>query len=385
MDEFEIKAKKVEYGNMKGGWESKLDLDIIFLSGAEMDFPTAPVIREKLVEFAQNGLYGFTIQDERYNHSIIEWMKKVRNLTIKEEDIIPTLGTIFGLNTAIRAFSEIGDEIIIQSPSYYRFDRAVLNNARKIIYNPMIEEKNQYRIDFKDLEEKMASPKAKMMILCLPHNPTGKVFKVEELEKIKELSLKYNVIIYSDEIFGEIQFKTNISYGNITDQLCVISTSLGKAFNFTGVNHANVLIRDPILKKKYLQQRKIDHFGSIDPFFYNALLAAYSKEGSIWIEKMKQYVYAQYLYLVEELKDTPIEISKLEGGFVIWMNFKNIPVPDLEKWLLEKVKVVGDMGEEYGNYPTYVRFNIATSHQNIITLAQRLKAEIKNQGSFLDF
>ena len=114
VNEFDIKALKYEVGNMKGGWERKFDEDVIFLSGAEMDFPTAPVIRKRLVEVASNGLYGFTLPDERYLKAIVDWMKDVRNLTISEEHIVPTLGTIFGLNPAIRAFSEENDEIIIQ-------------------------------------------------------------------------------------------------------------------------------------------------------------------------------------------------------------------------------------------------------------------------------
>ena len=165
--------------------------------------PPRPAYAAPSRDFAQNGLYGFTLPDAAYLNSIVHWTRIARNQTITPEYIVPTLGTVMGLSAALRAFTRPGDGVVIQHPSYYRFDRAVRRNGRRVISNPLREENGVYSLDFADLEAKLALPEAKMLLFCNPHNPTGKVFSAQELEHIAQLSARYDVLVFSDEIFAE--------------------------------------------------------------------------------------------------------------------------------------------------------------------------------------
>ncbi len=375
-------------GNMKGKMLDSYqnDPDMILLWGAEMDFATAPVITNRLEDIALRGLYGYTLQDKDYNQAVRTWMKQIRSLDVDDSDIIVTHGTIFALNTAIRAFTEKGDSVLIQSPSYYRFDRAIINNERNVIYNSLKQAEHHYELDFDDLERKMALPKTKLMVLCNPHNPTGSVFQEDALRKVAELSKKYEVIIFSDEILAEYTYDQGLnslmSYGSITWNNAIISTSMGKSFNFTGVNHANVFIHDAAVKEKFERQRKIDHFGSIDPFFYNGLIAGYSQEGYEWITAVKDQVYKNYSMIKEYLEtDIPeIKISDLEGGFSVWMDFRRLGMngEELDHFLTSQAHILGDPGWEYGaDGDGFYRFPIATMEETIRKFLEQLDAAVR--------
>lgn len=378
--EFENLIDRQHIGNMKGQMTIEA-ADTIMLSGAEMDFPTAPIIRERVADFAQHGLYGFTLPDEPYRQAIVDWENSQRNIQCTPEAIVPTLGTIFSLSTTVRAFTDPGDSVVIQSPSYYRFDRAIRRNGRNVVYNPLIEHQGQYALDVSDLEPKLADPTTKLMVLCNPHNPTGHVFSIKEMQQIAALAKKYHVIIFSDEIFGEFQFGQNVSYAQITWNNAIISTSLGKAFNFTGVSQANMLIMDSDIRKAYQHQQDIDHFGSIDPFFYTAVLAAYTPEGAKWLASVKQYVWNNYqlvqTFLAENLPE--LTVSELQGGFIGWLDCRKLGFTDdqLADFLHDVVHVTGDPGVEYGKQGSgYFRFNLATPKTVIQQFLNQLKAGV---------
>lgn len=373
--DFEKMANRLNIGNDK---QTLFLNDNIVLSGAEMDYATAPVICQALEKFVQNGMFGYTIADHQYQEAIIRWMKNVRNLDISQEEIIPTHGTIFGLNTAIRAFSQEGDGIIVQHPSFHHYDKDIVKNNRQLVSNRLIDKHGVYSIDFVDLENKMADPHNKILVLCNPHNPTGKVYTYDELKKIAKLAHQYHVIVYSDEIFGEITFGNHqaISYLNIDPLQGIVATSLGKSFNLTGVNHANIFIKNKTLREKYLKQRNREHFGSLDPFFYVSLISAYSQEGYDWLQAMKKHTWDNYIMIKEYLeKELPeLILSPLEGGFVIWINFKNWHLEDeeLKRHLEEDLHIIADAGEVYKQKQCY-RFNIATPHSQIQEFLKRLK------------
>lgn len=382
MFDFEVQLNRSGIGNMKDTFSRQTEdgVPLLVLSGAEMDFATAPVIRDALQEFAQRGSYGFTLPDEAYCTSIRTWMERVRNLHVEAEDIVPTLGTIFALGTAVRAFTAPKDSVIIQHPSYYRHDVAVEKNGRTVVSNPLLEKNGVYAMDFKDLEEKMRNPRNKMLVLCNPHNPTGRVFSEDDLRKIAELANQYGTIVFSDEIFAEITFESHraVSYAAIDAAHALVSTSLGKAFSLTGVNQANMIIPNPALRQQYLRQRHTDHFGSIDPFFYCALRAGYSEEGQKWLEQMKAHVWENYQALRTAVAhDLPkISLSSLEGGYVAWLDFRRLGMSgkELSCFLENQVSVLGDPGEEYGPGGNgFFRFNLATPRKNLSHFITNLK------------
>ena len=365
--DFETFVSREHTGNMKGGMREELPADAVFLSGAEADYPTAPCIRGAAARFAGEGIYGFTLPDARYREKISFWTELSRGWRIDTDSIVPTLGTIFGLSTAIRAFTAPGDGVIIQRPSYSRFDRAVLRNGRRVVPNPMIEENGAYRLDLTDLADKMACPENSLLILCNPHNPTGKVFSEQELTAIARLARQSGTVVFSDEIFAETAQPGHpaVPYVKLDPEHGITSFSLGKAFSLTGINHANLIIPNRRLRGLYQSRRDAEHFGSIDPFFYQALTAAYSEDGWVWVQAMNRHNAANYRLLERAAAEQMplLRLSPLEGTSVCWLDLRGLGMDGRQRkhFLEQEAMVYGDPGEEYGPEGSgFVRLNLAT-------------------------
>ena len=378
--DFETMVDRTGTGNMKGSFAAQMPetADPLILAGAEMDYATAPVIREALEQFARRGIYGFTLPDEPYLAAVCGWMQRVRGAETAPEEIVVTQGTIKGVTTAVRAFTAPGDGVIIQHPSYYRFDAAVEKCGRKVVSNPMRVCDGHYEIDFADLEEKMSVSENRLMILCNPHNPTGKVFSRSELEQIARLANRLDMTVLSDEIFAETaQPGYEVTPYTEADRHGIVSSSFGKCFNFTGVNHANLIIPDETLRNRYLAQRNREHFGSIDPFFYTAVLAGYSQEGYDWIRAMNRHTQDNYRVLLDMRKESlpEITVSPLEGSFVAWLDMSGLGMTDeqMNQWLVSELGVMADPGHEYGpGGENHIRLNLATPSERIREFTKRL-------------
>ncbi|MBQ8604054.1 MAG: aminotransferase class I/II-fold pyridoxal phosphate-dependent enzyme [Oscillospiraceae bacterium] len=383
--DFDTWASHDNNGNMKGAWAKEMPQGVLMLSGAEMDYGLPCFIKDALSDFAQNGLFGFTLPDNEYRKSICHWLQLTRNRTVNPDHIVATLGTTFALSTAIRAFTEKGDGIIIQHPSYGRFDRAMVRNSRKVVSNPLKEENGVYSLDFADLETKMALPENKMLVLVNPHNPTGRVFTEEELKKVAELANKYNVVVFSDEIFAETtQGDTVTMYAQVDPVMGISCTSLGKTFNLTGVNQANLIVPNDTLREKYSTQKDIDHFGSIDPFFYTLLRAAYTEQGRQWVQQMNAHTMENYTLLKNAIEtEMPLlGISPLEATFVAWIDCRKLGLTDheIEKFFVEDALIRADWGEEYGPGGSgFVRMNIGTTKHVMETAVANLVKAYKSK------
>lgn len=377
---FDIPVDRSGIGNMKGAMTDIAPHGSVMLSGAEMDYATAPVIRSALVGFAQRGLYGFTLPDGPYLGSVCTWMKRVRGMdAICADMIVPTMGTTFALSTAVRAFTALGEGVIIQHPSYYRFDRAILRNGRRVVSNLLIESGGVYSLDLADLEEKMADPQNRLLVLCNPHNPTGRVFGKEDLEAVARMAKRYDVVVFSDEIFAETVNSAHpvIPYVSIDPEYGITSTSLGKAFNFTGVNQANLIIPSATLREHYVTQRDQDHFGSIDPFFYTALRAAYTEEGHQWLSEMNRHTCRNYelIRLILAEKMPLLSVSPLEATYVAWIDCRKLRMDDRAlQAFWEGAGILIDPGDEYGPGGSgFVRLNIAVPTPWIEEMLRRLQ------------
>ena len=366
-------------GDMKGSFAPRTECGRtpLVLAGAEMDFPTAPVIVQALSAFAYRGLYGFTLADDAYLGAVVRWMGNVRGVNVSEKDIVPTLGTIFALSTAIRAFSRPGEGVIALHPSYYRQDRAAVRNGRRVVSVPMRCRAGRYSTDFNALAEAMARPENRILILCNPHNPTGRVFSREELKSIASLARETGTLVFSDEIFAEHTAPgvEMISMAEMLPECSLTCTSLGKAFNFTGVNHANVIIRDERLRSAYMAQRDIDHFGSIDPFFYHAVIAAYTSAGREWIDSVRVQTTENAVLLKRLLPE--LSMSPLEGGYIAWLDVSGTGTDGngFAEAMEKQQAVLVDRGSEYGpGGENHIRINLATPRANIREFAARVHA-----------
>ncbi len=358
-------------------------------SAAEMDFPTAPCILEALHKRIDTGIFGFTLCDKPYQDAVVRWMKMMRSWEIQPDWIVPALGTIFSLSIAIRAFTAPGARVLIQRPVYDRYDQALHRNGRIPLSSSLIlRDDGHYEMDFDDLERKMALPDVTLMVLCNPQNPTGTVWKREELERLAALAKKYDVVVFSDEIYAEFCFLDQpvVPFAAIPEakEHAISCTGLGKAFNFTGVNHANNLIPGDALREAFITQRNRDHFGSIDPIAYTSVLAAYNSDGE-WNRAVNRLVlkngdvirtfFARYL--------PAVHVAPQEGTFTIWIDWRGLGLCDdqLFSLLEDRALIQTNHGIEYGEEGRgFCRMNIATPTVEIEKALQRLLKAVREAG-----
>ncbi|MGN0316289.1 MAG: MalY/PatB family protein [Fusicatenibacter sp.] len=360
----------------------------VSFAGAEMDFPTAPSVIREIKMAAENGLFGYTLADETYRECICRWMETQRGMRIHPEWIVPMHGTIYSVAFLIRLVCAPGDAIITMPPVYYRYEQAAARQERRTVHCPLIERPNGYVIDFELLEKLMSEPANRLLVLCNPHNPVGRVFTKQELEWIAALSERYGVYVISDEIFAEITFddRNTMPYIGIEQGraygMSVIS--LGKAFNLTGVNQANLIIPDDDLRRRVEKRRDADHFGSIDPFFYAAQKGAYSSEGALWLEALRQHLDQNRHFLMQlaEEKNCPFTLFPVEGTFVAWMkwqikgqNGRLLAGEALRAYLVEELLLDLEQGAEYGEgYEAYTRMNLAATAEQFGAACERIRA-----------
>jgi cysteine-S-conjugate beta-lyase len=354
--------------------ESIKEAGITSLWGAEFEFKTAPSVIEAVKKRAENGLFAYTVCGKEYFDLVCNWMYTQRNLVIDSNWIVPTYGTTLSLSTTIRAFTQKGDGVIVMTPGYHMYWESIELNERKKVVNKLKFDGDRYIIDFVNLEEFMAVPENKILVFCNPHNPVGRVWNLEELKKIAYLAAKYNVLIFSDEIFAEVIFPGNEmrTFLQVTDckyLKCIISTSLGKSFSLTGVNHANMIIADPEVREAFIKERNIEHFGSMDPMLYAAIFGAYSSEGADWLKEMVQYVWDNYRFADSFFKKSipQMTIIKPEGTYVLWVNCCKFGMDEeeLNRFFIEKAHFGVDFGTQYGGDPGFFRMDISIPRKEL--------------------
>lgn len=388
--DFDTLADRTGAGSLKYLWTPEVVRRAggISFAGAEMDFKTAPVIIDALTQKAQNGLYGFTLCDDNYLSAVVYWMRRQRGWLIEPEWVIPTYGTLQALTVALRAFTDPGEGVILQSPVYMLYREAIELNERVVVKNPLVYQDGHYAMDFAQLEQCMAEKKTRLMVLCNPHNPISKVWGREDLERLAAMADKHGVLVFSDEIFGEVTFPghTAIPYSMVAGARdnCVVSTSLGKTFNFTGFSHANMIIPDEQIRQKFKMQRDIDHYGSIDPFVYTALCAAYHS-GAEWVDAMIQYVHQNVCLIQNFFREhlPQVCLAEPEGTFVVWIDWRALGLDDdaLNDFLLNEAYLDLDPGNQYGSEGVgFSRMNAATPRVEIEKSLDRLLSAAQNRG-----
>ena len=289
---------------------------------------------------------------------------------------------------SIRAFTQPGDGIIVQRPVYLLYARAIANCGRKLVDSPLKLRGDRYEMDFAGLEEKMAVPENKLMLLCNPHNPTMDVWERTDLERVAALAKKHHVLVVADEIFAEHVWQPGlmVPYAAVPDALdnCIIGTSLGKAFNFTGTSHSNVIIPNADIRKAYRAQRDADHYGSLSPFMRVAVLAAYTDAGKAWIDELMDLVHENES-LVRDCfaRCMPaVRLLRHRAGTLVWADFRGLGLlePELEQFFLS-AGVEPDLGSKYGAAGTgFLRLQIGMPRAELTGALTRLEAAARKCG-----
>ncbi|MGN0728317.1 MalY/PatB family protein [Treponema sp.] len=358
--------------------------DAVSLWVADMDFPVAPCIQKALEEKVAHGIFGYSRPDFRYYDALKKWFKERHNFSIQNEWVVNTPGVCFALATAIKAYTKEGEGVLIQKPVYYPFFNEIKSLGRKVVNSPLVLKNNHYEIDFADFERKIILENVKLFLMCSPHNPGGRVWKKEELQKISEICLKHGVIVVSDEIHSDLTFENNrhtvfASLSKEAEQNSVICTSPSKTFNLAGLQFSNIIIPNENLRILFM--REVDKTGYDEPSIMGivAATAAYS-DGAEWFEAVKKYIWENFIFAKNYIEENCNKIKVLvpEGTYLLWLDFSGFGLEDSEinERILNSAKVWLDAGSMFGaEGKCFQRINCATPREILKEALRRICIE----------
>lgn len=347
---------------------------------ADMDFRAPKIIQEKLHGINSHGIYGYYGDYKEYNNSIKWWMKNRHNWEIDTSWIFTTHGLVNGTGLCIDAFTKPGDGIILFTPVYYQFSNLVEAARRKVVECPLKLIDNHYHFDFVAYERNLSGDE-KMVILCSPHNPGGRVWTKNELQEVAKFAKKHNLVLVSDEIHHDLVYPNKnhtvmpIADPSVCDRL-VMMTATTKTFNIAGAHSGNVIISNPNLRQKFSQ--RIKALG-ISPNSFGLFMAtaAYSPEGAEWLDELLHYIDGNRVIFDKEVNKIPgLSSMPLEGTYLAWVDFSGTGMEEEEfiYRVQEKAKIAVNHGSTFGTGgEKFLRFNLATPRTLVVEATKRLK------------
>lgn len=350
-------------------WDSSpVGKDVLPLWVADMDFRTAPAITDALARRVAHGIFGYVHVPDEYYTAVTRWFERRHNWSIREEWMIYTSGVVPAISAVIKALTEPGDGVVVQTPVYNCFFSSVRNNGCRIVANPLRYVGNTYYIDFDDLEQKTADPGVKLLLLCNPHNPAGRVWSREELHRIGEICFRNGVTVIADEIHCELVFTGHAytpfaSIGEEFLQNSVTSLSPSKSFNIAGLQIANIISCDERIRRRIDRAININEVCDVNPFGIEATIAAYN-EGEEWLIQLLDYLKANYDCLCGFFHTNlpQIPVTRLEGTYLVWTDCRALGLSSevLQTRLLEETGLWLNSGTMYGQEGEgFLRWNIA--------------------------
>ena len=350
-------------------WDEAAQDDIIPLWVADMDFRVLPQITEALRQRVDHGVFGYTHVPDSYYESVIRWFKDRHGLQgVKPSDIIYTSGVVPAISAIVRGLTLPGDKVLVQTPVYNCFFSSIRNQGCLVEENHLVYKNNTYVVDWDDFERKCADSRVRIFLLCNPHNPAGRVWKKEELQRMGEICQKHDVFVISDEIHCELVMPGNdyTPFASLSDDFlknsatCVAPT---KAFNIAGLQIANIIVKDRTKRERIDRAINIHEVCDVNPFGVIATEAAYTEEGAEWLRQLNTYLFANYQFLCDFFsKHFPsLEVVKLEGTYLVWVDCSSLGKSSTEIVnTLYRHGVWMNDGVMYGeNQGAFIRINIA--------------------------
>lgn len=382
----------IEYVNRSGSncykWDSECARGKLPLWVADMDFKVAPAIIEALEQRVQHGVFGYNIVSDEYFEAVGRWFERRHSWSgITKANSVPTIGVVPAISAVLRAMTSKGDGVVTFLPAYNCFFSSIKNLDCELKSSELRCVDNHYEIDWDDFSEK--AKQAKIFLLCNPHNPTGRIWRKEELEKLADICHENNLFVISDEIHCEFEFP-NYRYTPFClvakdDNYCVC-TSASKAFNIAGLQCANIFVPNKNNYNSIEKAINIHEVCDLNPLGVVATIAAYNKSEN-WINELNEYVYGNYCFLRDFLTiNMPLlRLTRAEGTYLAWINIKGLGLnsEELCRQLSIKQNVLFNPSQMYG-CEDYIRINLATS-RSIIEKAMsgfmRLYHEISTKPS----
>lgn len=360
-------------------WDENPQSDIIPMWVADMDFEASPAIREALRRRVEHGVFGYTHVPESYYEAIISWFDRRHGWPIQREWIQYTSGVVPALSVIVKAFTEPGDRVILQTPVYNCFFSSVRNNGCEVVSSMLrlsCNKPNRFEMDCEDLEAKARDPRTRMLILCNPHNPVGRVWTREELTRVNNICKANDVIVVSDEIHNELTYHgCYVPFGTVDMENAIICTSPSKSFNTAGLQNANIICARPEWRAKIDRAININEVCDVNPFGVVALEAAYN-ESEEWLDQLCDYLWQNYETLVTffESELPQLSVMPLEGTYLVWVDIRSTGFTSdvVAERLLNEGRVQVNSSTMYG-CEGFIRLNIACPRSQMMEGLRRIK------------
>lgn len=363
-------------------WDVAKEDGVIPMWVADMDFQAAPCIRQAMKERVDHGVFGYTLVPNSYYESIISWFDRRHQWHIDRNWILYTSGVVPAISAIIKALTEPGDKVLVQTPVYNCFFSSIRNNGCTTAENALVRKGNSYEIDFDDFERQAADEKTKVFLLCNPHNPAGRVWTPDELSRMNDICLRHGVKVIADEIHCELvmpgyKFTPFAAVSKACQDNCITTNSPTKSFNIAGLQIANIITNNDTIKRKIDRAININEVCDVNPFGVIALQAAYN-EGESWIDQLNLYLWENYKVLKDFFQEhlPKLQVLKLEGTYLVWVDISatGLKADELTNELLQQGKVMVNSGTLYGKTTgaDYLRLNIAMPRILMLEALQRI-------------
>ena len=383
MGKYDFTTLPNRFGHHTYKWkEAETDREVLPAWIADMDFEVLPEIRQTVHDYAEQLVYGYTYASDGLIEAVQDWEEKHHAYRFDKDALVFIEGVVPAISTAIQAFTKEGEAVLINTPVYPPFARSIKLNNRRLITNSLVEKNGLFEIDFDQLERDFVEENVKLYVLCNPHNPGGRVWEKEVLEKIGQLCQKHGVLLVSDEIHQDLALFGNKhqSFNTVNEdfkEFSLILSSATKTFNIAGTKNSYAIIENPKLRVAFQKRQLANNQHEISGLGYLATEAAY-RYGEAWLSELKELIEKHINYVVDLFgKETKIKVMKPQGTYLIWLDFSAYDLTDekLQELLRNEAKVILNRGLDFGEEGSlHARLNVAMPTSVLEEVCQRIIA-----------
>ena len=373
----------VERGLVKPGDDAS---GILPLWIADMDFKTSSFVQDALIRTAEHGIFGYSETQEDYFRILQDFYRRRHNYEIESPRwVIKTPGVMFAIGMAVKAFTNVGDTVLIQQPVYMHFVDVIKFNERKVVSNDLVYgEDGRYHIDFEDFEKKIVENNIKLFLLCSPHNPVCRVWTREELLRIGEICLKHHVLVVSDEIHSDFVFEgTHTVFGSLSEEIAdnsIIVTAPTKTFNLAGVQISHTFVKNPTIRRALRYQINATGYSQVSIQGIVSAEAAYAN-GDVWLDALLKYIKGNIDYTDKFIRENleGVKLVPTEATYLAWLDFNGtgLSSEQVDSLVLRKAKLWLNSGSKFGKTGAgFQRLNLACPRSTLAEALNRLKVAL---------
>ena len=387
MGKYDFTTLPNRFGHHTYKWkEAETDREVLPAWIADMDFEVLPEIRQTVHDYAEQLVYGYTYASDGLIEAVQNWEEKQHGYRFDKDALVFIEGVVPAISIAIQAYTKEGEAVLINTPVYPPFARSIKLNNRRLITNSLVEKDGLFEIDFAQLEKDFVEEDVKLYVLCNPHNPGGRVWEKEVLEKIGQLCQKHGVLLVSDEIHQDLALfgHKHQSFNTINldfKEFAIVLTSATKTFNIAGTKNSYAIIENPKLRLAFQKRQLANNQHEISGLGYLATEAAY-RYGEDWLTELKELIEKHINYVVDVFgKETKIKVMKPQGTYLIWLDFSAYDISDeeLRRLLRDEAKVILNPGLDYGEEGSlHARLNVAMPTSILEEVCQRIISTFSN-------